>query len=308
MIRAAVCGGPELAEAATVLGLREEEPPQVVLLDARSESAIARAARLPPEIPRVVVADGASAALLRSAGISHVVGGASPDLIGPALERALPRTRRNITRQIVITAARGGVGRTLLATELGRRLAERIPVWLIDATGTGAAAWWLRTEVRGWRELEPIVDELTAEHLRIVAAQPTPQLRVIGGPGVAPSPALLARCLETLRLADAVVIVDAPLLSDECWRAAVPAEDARVRTLIVSYGDPASLAALASQELGEAWLIASQCLSLDGHAVFRALPRDEAAVVTAASARGPIGGRLGRAYAEFAELLMVDIT
>lgn len=308
MIPAALCGGAELAEAAAVLGLREADRPEIVLLDARSDEAVARAAALPLDIPRVVVAEGPSALLLRSAGLAHVVSGTAPEQIGPALARALPRMERNTTRLVVVTAARGGVGRTLLATQLARRLSTRSPTWLVDATGTGAAAWWLRAEVGGWKDLEPMAGELTADHLRVVAAQPTQGLRVIGGAGTAPSFALLARCVERLRATEELVIVDGPLLSDEGSRALVSADDQRVRTLVVSYGDPASLAALEPYDLEGAWLIASQCGSLDGHPVFRAMPRDEGAVAAASAARALIGGRLGRAYADLAELLALDAT
>lgn len=308
MIRAALCGGAELAEAAAVLGLGEADRPEIVLVDARSEDGLARAAALPTDIPRVVVAQGPSAALLRSAGLAHVVSGTAPELIGPAIARALPRRQRSTTRLIVATAARGGVGRTLLATQLARRLSKRLPTWLIDATGTGAAAWWLRTDVGPWKDLEPMVDELTADHLRVVAAQPSPELRVIGGAGAAPSFALLSRCIEKLRQTEELVIIDAPLLSDERSRAGLPASDPRVRTLVVSYGDPASLAALAPYDLDEAWLIASQCGSLEGFAAFRAMPRDEGSVAAASSTRDLIGGRLGRAYADLAELLALDAT
>lgn len=308
MIRAALCGGEELAEAAAVLGLREADGPEVVLLDARSPDAVARAAALPIDIPRVVVAEGPSAALLRSAGLAHVVSGTAPELIGPALARALPRRERSTTRLIVVTAARGGVGRTLLATQLARRLAARLPTWLVDATGTGAAAWWLRVEVGGWGDLEPMVSELTVDHLRVVAAQPSADLRVVGGAGAAPSFALLTRCIERLRQTEELVIVDAPLLSDERSRPGISAADPRARTLVVSYGDPASLAALEPYDLAGAWLIASQCGSLDGHSPFRVMPRDEGAVAAASTARAPIGGRLGRAYDDLAELLALDAT
>lgn len=308
MIRAALCGGAELAQAAAVLGLREADRPEIVLLDARSDDAIARAAALPSDIPRVVVAEGSSGMLLRSAGLAHVVSGTAPELIGPALARALPRPARRTTRLILVTAARGGVGRTLLATQLARHLSARIPTWLVDATGTGAAAWWLRAEVGGWSDLEPMIGELTVDHLRVVAAQSSRDLRVIGGAGAAPSSALLTRCLERLRETEELVIVDAPLLSDERSRAAMSAADPRVRTLVVSYGDPASLAALETYDLEEAWLIASQCRALDGYAAFRAMPRDERAVAAAASARGPVGGRLGRACVDLAEILALDAT
>ena len=69
------------------------------------------------------------------------------------------------------------------------------------------------------------------------------------------------------------------------------------------------LATLASAELpDEVWLVASQSrsLRLGKRDVFRALPRDESAVAAALERRRTVGGQLGRAYDELAELLLID--
>ena len=285
------------------LGLVEGTEPELVLLDARSEEAVTRAAAYSAEIPRVIVAAGAAAGLLRAAGSRHLAPAATADVLGPHIAAAIPRPARELTRRVVITAARGGVGRTLLATNLARRLARTAPVWLLDATGTGAAAWWLRADARSWSELEPMTDELTIEHLRIVAVDPLPGLAVLGGPGPAPSVPLLAACLR--ELARELVLVDAPLLADERTRELRAGSDLARRTLVLTYPDGASLAALETHELAATWLIGSQGRP-PGIDAMRWLPRDDAAVAAALPARGGIGGKLGRAYDELAELLAID--
>lgn len=305
MTRVAVCGGPELAAAAEALGLSESAEPELVLLDAGCEAALVRAAAFAAEIPRVIVAAGALGGLLRAAGSRYVAPGAAPEVLGPYVAAAIPPARRELTRRIVITAARGGAGRTLLAVGLAQRLASAGPLWLVDATGTGAASWWLRADARAWSELEPMTGELSIEHLRIVAAGPLPGLAVLGGAGAAPSPSLLAACLR--ELGRELVLIDAPLLSDERTRELRAGTDLARRTLVLTYPDSASLAALAAHDLTGAWLVGSQGTPA-GVDVLRSLPRDDAAVAGALPARGRIGGRLGRAYDELAELLAIDAT
>ena len=83
------------------------------------------------------------------------------------------------------------------------------------------------------------------------------------------------------------------------------------RIVVMSYDDPISLAALASADIPEdAWLVASQstATSLSGREVFRTLPRAEAAIAAAASRPGAVGGALGRAYDELAEIVAIDST
>lgn len=306
MTRAALCGGPELVAAAAVLGLVDGEPAQLALVDMRSAEGVARAAALPAAIPRVLLADPEGERLLRAAGAPYVTSLATPEALGPLVTGALPPARRGATRRVVLTAARGGVGRTLLAVNLARRVSGRCPLWLLDATGTGAAAWWLRAEVRPWSDFEPLAHELSLEHLRIVAAEPSPGLRLLGGGGPAPSVELLAACLARLDDAEELAVIDAPLLADERTGALVAGSGIDARTLVVSYADPASLAALDCHDLGQAWLIASQDKGLPGRSVFRALPRDEAAVSAAHGSRAAVSGALGRAYDDLAELIAID--
>ena len=304
MTRAAICGGQDLISAAEALGLVDAPDPELVLVDVRSEQGVARAASLAPSLPRVViVAAGAEADLLRALGAPHVATAATAEVLGPHVAAALPRRTRDATRTVVVTAARGGVGRTLLATNVARRLARSGPLWLIDATGTGAAAWWLRADARPWSELEPMTAELSIEHLHIVALAPVPGLRVIGGAGVAPSTELLAACLRELQ--HELVIVDATLLADERARALGEGSGPARRTLVLTYADDASLAQLEPHDISSAWLVASQGRLA---AAFRSLPRDDDAVVAALSSRGPVAGKLGRAYDELAEIISIDVT
>lgn len=303
MTRAAICGGQELAAAAAILGLADAPDPEVVLLDSRLDDAVARAATIAVGVPRVVVATGPTASLLRAAGVAHVAASSSIDTIGPYVAAAAPRRGREATRLVVVTAARGGVGRTLLATGLARRVARTTPIWLLDATGTGAAAWWLRTEPVSWSGLEPMSQELTIEHLRVVAVSPLAELRVLGGAGPAPSPALLAACLRAL--GSELVIVDGPLLAEERTRSLLEGDAHMRRTLVVTYGDAVSLAMLRPYEIEGAWLIGSQ-LPLPRGQALRTLPRDDLAVAAAAGGSGAVGGRLGRAYDDLAELLLID--
>lgn len=305
MTRAAICGGPELLAVGAALGLVGSVDPEIVIVDLRSSDAVTRAAAYAASIPRVVVAEGATAAMLRAAGTPHVATGIAAEVLGPLVSAALPRRAALATRIVIVTAARGGVGRTLLATNVARRVARRRSLWLVDATGTGAAAWWMREEARPWPELEPLTHELSVEHLRIVAAGPASGVSVLGGGGRAPSARLLEATLHALR--DELVILDAPLLATEVTSVSAGEAHPACRTLVVSYGDPASLAALEPYDLGPAWLIASQG-PLAGRPAFRMLPRDDDAVGSALARRSAVGGRLGRAYDELAEVIAIDAT
>ena len=306
MTRAAICGGPDLIAAAAAIGLVDAEPAQIAVIDMRSDAGVARAAVLPAAMPRVLVADAEGERLLRAGGAPYVTSAATPEALGPLVVSALPPTQRDAARRVVVTAARGGVGRTLLAVNLARRVSRRCALWLVDATGTGAAAWWLRAEVRPWSDLEPLTHELSVEHLRVVATEASPGLRLLGGGGPAPTVELLTACLVSLGGTGELTIVDAPLLADERTRAVMDRSGLDSRTLVVSYADAASLAALDCYDLGQAWLIASQAKELPGRSVFRSLPRDEAAVAAAHDSRAEVSGVLGRAYDDLGELVAID--
>lgn len=307
MTRVAVCGAA-FDDAVEVLGLeRVDELAEVVLVDLADPEAVGKAAEIAPDVPRVAIARAEQERLLRAAGCAvPMASSAAPEAIGPLVAAAVPARRRGATRLVVVTGPSGGAGRTLLVAGLAARLSARASVLVLDATGSGSAAWWLRLAPGSWSDLEGLVEELTTEHLAVVAAE-RERLRVIGGVSPMPSvPLLAATARAAVRIAD-VVLVDAPALFDERTRALIDDAD---RVLVVSTDDPAALSAIdASIDEERVWWIASRCRAerLGAHPTFRALPDDPAAV--RAAVRGPsiVGGALGRAYDELAEILTIDI-
>ena len=308
MTRAAVCGNG-LERAAAVLGLEVVDvTPDVVLVDASDAAAVTRAAEIPAAVPRIVVASAEQEELLRAAGmpIAAIARSAEPAAIGPLIAAALPAVDRRRTRLVVVTGVAGGSGRTLLCANVAARLAERGSTLLIDATGSGAAAWWLGLSPGPWSDLEGLVEELTPEHLAVVAAE-RDRLRAIGGAAHAPSVALVD---ATRRAADGLgdlVLVDAPVIYDERTRALIPRAD---RAIVVCGADPSSLASLdaVSADIEGAWMVASRARSgaLGTRDVLRAIPDDPGSVRTAASGPFLAGGALGRAYDELADLIAID--
>lgn len=300
--------GDELRGPARVLGLEPvDSDPELVIVDLRDASARGAAAAAPPRVPRLVVAGDAERWICAALGLepAHVAPSAEPHVLGPLVAAALPPKTRTATRLALVTGARGGTGRTLLAANLARRLAGRMSVAAVDLTGSGALAWWLGASARPWSDLEALRDELSADQLSVVAAEGADRVRVIGGPPVQPSAAAAVATLRAALALDDLVIVDAPLLSDPLLRAVHPD-----RTLVLAYDDPPSLALLDSAELDGRWIIASQTRAdhLGEREVFRALPRDEAAISAAVPSRSRVGGALGRAYDELADLIAIDAT
>lgn len=307
--RAAICGGDDLRAAAATLGLDpcDAGRPDLVLVDLRDAVACVAAAGIESGIPRIAVGGESERALATALGFdaSSIAATCEPAALGPLVVAALPRTPRRSTRVVVATAARGGVGRSLLVANLARRLADRVTVAAVDATGTGALGWWLQCAPRAWTELEGLTDELTGEHLAVVATE-SAGLRVIGGAPVVPTRALAESTVRAASSLAQLVLVDAPVLADDRGRALAGLAD---RVLVLSYDDPLSLATLDASEVpSSAWLLASQSRTarMGQHVAFRALPRDEAAVGSALSGRRAVGGALGRAYDELAELLALD--
>lgn len=308
MTRVALCG-PSFARAAEILGLDPvEEAPDLVLVDLAQAAGIERAASFDAAIPRVVVPSSTTATLLRSLGTGplRIAPGATAAELGPILAAALPRPRAQATRTIVITGIAGGCGRTLLAVGVAARLAARAPVMLIDATGSGAAGWWVGVEPSPWNDLEGLVDELTAEHLAIVAAE-TGQLRVVGGRGPMPSAELILATVWSARDLAALTIVDAPLCFDPRTRALTRQAD---RVLLLADGSPISVAQLTSIDPDRTWWVIgsrTKAERIGDRSALRSLPDDPSAVRAAARGPAPVGGPLGRAYDDLAELIAVDI-
>jgi len=311
-VRVALYGGAELASAAEVLGLIAVDATRadLALVDLRDPEALAHAAALAPEFPRVIVLGDDQVALAGALGIpSHSIArSCEPAVLGPLIAATLPQARRGSTRSILVTSARGGAGRSLLVSNLARRLALVRATLCLDLTGDGTLSWWLGATASGWSDLEDLTDELTAEHLGVVATEAAPGLRIVGGAPYAPSVQLAQSAFRAALELSEVVLVDAPTLADERTRRLVGAVD---RVIVLSYDDPISIAALASADVPEgAWLIASQSIatSLCGRDVFRTLPRAESAIAAATSRPNALGGALGKAYDELAEIIVIDAT
>jgi len=306
LTRVAICGGDQLRTACDILGLEPTTTsPRLVLVDLRLADAAARAAAFPADVPRIVIATPEQAGLLAALGNDRTLVAASTDAaaIGPLVARALPHAVRKRTSVVTLTSARGGTGRTLCAANLARRLAADRTVVALDATGTGALGWWLGVDARPWSELESLAGELRPEHVELVATTVAPRLSLVGGAPVPPSADVLAMTIAAARELGDLVLVDLPLLPDERARVATARSD---RVLVLAYADAASRAALASADVpAAAWVIGSQGRVDDA---FRVLPHDEEAVASALGRRGAIGGALGRAYDELAELLAIDAT
>ena len=309
-VRVALCGGTELADAAAVLGLITVDPARadLALVDLRDASAISRAATLAPELPRVVVLADGHAELAGALGVParRVARSCEPAVLGPLIAATLPSAMRRSTKSIMVTSARGGSGRSLLVANLARRLAHVRATLCLDLTGDGTLGWWLGAASGRWADLEDLSDELTAEHLAVVATDAAPGLRLVGGPPFAPSIRLAESVFRAALELSEIVLIDGPTLADERTRRIAASVD---RTLVMSYDDPISVAALAAADIPDgAWLIASQSAvtSLAGRDVFRALPRAEGAIAAATSRHDALGGPLGKAYDDLAEIIAID--
>ena len=303
MIRVAICGGDELRSTCAALGLQESSAPHVVLADLRYPGAAEQAGSYPPTVPRILIGAPEQTACFAALGKTddRFTASADPWSIGPLLVALVPDPVHERTRVVTLTAARGGVGRTLCAANLARRLTHAGSVIALDATGTGGLGWWLGAEARSWSELEVLAAELRVEQVELVATAVAPRLTLLGGAPTAPSLEALSATIGVARTLADLVLIDAPLLADPRAQVAVARSD---RVLVLSYADPASAAVLATAERPpSAWLIGSQAPVTGG---FRFLPRDERSIGDALERRGSVSGPLGRAYDELAELLTID--
>jgi hypothetical protein len=300
--------GDTFAAAIETLGLEPvDDRPELVLVDVDDDAALARAAVVPAEVPRIAIVGPERDLILRAIGSAVPVALSShPAAIGPLLARLAPTRARPATRVVVVTGVAGGIGRTLLTVNLAARIGLRASVLVLDATGSGAASWWLGLAPGSWSDLEGLVDELTVEHIAVVASE-RERVRLIGAHGAMPSTALL---LATARACEGwtdLVLVDAPTLVDERARGLAQVAD---RLLVLVSDVAPHAAALDAVPVDErTWVIASRSRPerIAGRAVLRALPDDPSAV--RAATRGPsvAGGLLGRAYDDLAELLALDL-
>ena len=311
-VRVALYGGAELASAAEVLGLIAVDVSRadLALVDLRDAAALSNAATLASDVPRVVVLGEDQVALAGALGVPghSVARSCEPAVLGPLISATLPPAKRGSTRSILVTSVRGGAGRSLLVANLARRLAPLRATLCLDLTGDGTLSWWLGATTASWSDLEDLADELTAEHLGVVATEAAPGLRIVGGPPYAPSVPLTQSALGAALQLSEVVLIDAPTLADQRTRRLLGSVD---RAIVMSYDDPISIAALASADIPDrAWLIASQSIatSLIGRDVFRAFPRAEGAIAAATSRPSALGGALGKAYDELAEIIAIDAT
>jgi hypothetical protein len=308
-VRVAAFGGDALCATLTSLGFElVQERPDVVVIDLRDRGAVARGAPLGNTVPRVLVAGPEERDLCAAIGAdaTRIAESIEPAVLGPVVMAALPAHPRSATRAVVVSATRGGIGRTLFAVNIAARLSTTLRVTVVDATGTGAAAWWLGAEAQPWTTLAGLVEELTPEQLAVLAEEVRPGLRIIGGPSRAPAALLAAAVIRAANGLDDLVIVDAPLVTAPLTDALRECAD---RTLLFAYDDACSLRALAAAAPDEdLWVLASQSRAekLGEHRVFRSLPRDEAAVASALGTRDRIKGQLGRAYDEIADVLRID--
>lgn len=304
--RVRVFGGDALRASVVALGYEPSDSGPLAVVDLSDETAVAGAAAA-DAAERVFVCGPSHVALVAATGVSsdRIAYDTDPAILGPVIARAFPRERRSATRTVAVTGVRGGVGRTLLVTNLAMRLATRLRICVIDATGSGNAAWWLRCDARPWSELEALADELSPDQLGVIANEARDNVHVVGGRGGVPTAAILAAAARAATHLDDLVILDLPPVFGWSGDAARERTD---RTLVLAYDEPLSLDVLDAGAAGDAWLIASQTSAsrLGAHEVFRSLPRDEGSVRAALGARAKAAGALGRAYDELAELVAID--
>ena len=85
---------------------------------------------------------------------------------------------------VALQGAKGGVGASLIATNLGCVLAGQEPTLLLDvhgATGSDDLLLNLKAE-RSWADLLPVADELQNGHIQRAVASHTTGLKLLGSP------------------------------------------------------------------------------------------------------------------------------
>ncbi|MDX1600365.1 MAG: cellulose synthase operon protein YhjQ/BcsQ [Anaerolineales bacterium] len=86
---------------------------------------------------------------------------------------------------IAVYGAKGGVGTSLVAVNLGRHLVDKAPVLLVDLVPTvGCCDLLLDVGAeRPWSELLPVADELSERHLELSVVQHRSGLSLLAAPG-----------------------------------------------------------------------------------------------------------------------------
>ncbi len=87
---------------------------------------------------------------------------------------------------VAVFGAKGGVGTSLLAANLGLRLAQEAPILLVDLVpGVGSCDLLLDLEAeRSWRELLPVAGELRDKYLELTTETHSSGLSFLAAPGV----------------------------------------------------------------------------------------------------------------------------
>ena len=138
---------------------------------------------------------------------------------------------------IGIFSAKGGVGKTLLATNLAAAfgLCHRIRTALIDLNlGIGTADLLLDlVPERSWEDLLDVIDELTPQHIRLAVTEYEPDLDLLACPNEVRwnsqfSPGGLTSLLDTFRSQYELVLVDVPAGVSDLTRAALEEVDLRL--------------------------------------------------------------------------------
>jgi pilus assembly protein CpaE len=135
---------------------------------------------------------------------------------------------------IGIFSAKGGVGKTLLATNLTAAFAvgHRTRPALIDLNpGTGTADLLLDLEPeRSWADLRDVISELTPQHLQLAVTSYRPGVDLLASPpqvewNPIPTKNELASLLEAFRKEYDLIVVDVPSGATELVRAALELVD-----------------------------------------------------------------------------------
>jgi len=138
---------------------------------------------------------------------------------------------------IGIFSAKGGVGKTLLATNLAAAFAlgHRTRTALIDLNpGTGTADLLLDLEPeRSWADLLNVIDELTAHHLELAVTEYKPGLDLLASPSIVVwnqslNKKELIYLLDAFRKEYELVLLDIPAGVSDLAQAALDLVDLRL--------------------------------------------------------------------------------